>query len=175
MEGELPGASECAAPWALCARRGLCFDRRVSDTLVLGYGNCLRRDDGAGPEVARRVEALALPGVEVIEAHQLLPEHAEALSRARRAIFVDASVDEGLEEVRVRELRPSSDPSLAPHASDPESLLSLAALLFERAPEAWLVEIPASDLGIGEGLSEAAGRCCGEAFELVRELIAASV
>lgn len=151
----------------------LCFDEAVSTTLVLGYGNPLRRDDGAGPEVARRVAALALPGVEVIEAHQLLPEHAEALSRVDRAIFVDASVEEGLDAVRVRKVEPSADPSLAPHASDPESLLALAALLFERPAEAWLVEIPASDLGIGEGLSEAAQEACELALMKIITLLGA--
>jgi len=145
----------------------------VSGTLILGYGNPLRRDDGAGPEVARRVAALGLPGLEVIEAHQLLPEHAEALSRVDRAVFVDASVEEGLEAVRVSEVVPSSDPSLAPHASDPESLLALAALLFERAPDAWLVEIPAADLGIGEGLSETAQEACELALMRIMTLLRA--
>jgi len=142
----------------------------VSTTLVIGYGNSLRRDDGAGPEVARRVAALDWPGLDVIEAHQLLPEHAEALSRVDRAVFVDASIDEGLKAVRVSEVVPSADASLAPHASDPESLLALAALLFERAPEAWLVEIPAADLGIGEGLSMATKEACEVAFSRIRVL-----
>jgi len=156
---------------APCVAVSLSLDVVVSSTLVIGYGNTLRRDDGAGVEIARRVGALERPGVEVIEAHQLLPEHADALSRVDRAVFVDASVEEGLDDVRVREVAPSSDPSLAPHASDPESLLALAALLFERAPKAWLVEIPAADLGIGEGLSEAVEGACDKAFEQVMGLI----
>lgn len=149
----------------------LCFDVGVSSTLVLGYGNPLRRDDGVGPEVARRVAALDWPGLQVIEAHQLLPEHAEPLSRVDRAVFVDASIDESLEAVRVSEVVPSADPSLAPHASDPESLLALASLLFERAPDAWLVEIPASDLGIGEGLSEATQEACELAMMRIATLL----
>lgn len=140
-------------------------------TLVLGYGNTLRRDDGAGPEVARRVAALGMPGVDVIEAHQLLPEHAETLSRVERAVFVDASVEEGIAGVEVRPIAAADEPALAPHASDPPALLGLARLLFERAPEAWLVTIPGFDLGIGEGLSPAAQRACAEAVERIRELL----
>ena len=142
----------------------------MSGILILGYGNTLRRDDGAGPEVARRVEALGMPGVEVVEAHQLLPEHAELLSRVERAVFVDASVEEGIAGVRCG-IAAADEPALAPHASDPPALLGLARLLFERAPEAWLVTIPGFDLGIGEGLSPAAQRACAEAVERIRELL----
>jgi len=35
--------------------------------LVIGIGNSLRRDDGAGPLVVRRLEALALPGLRTLE------------------------------------------------------------------------------------------------------------
>lgn len=140
--------------------------------LVLGYGNSLRRDDGAGPEVARRVAALGLPGVEVIEAHQLLPEHAAALAVVERAVFVDASVEDGVDAVTARRVAPAADASLAPHASSPEALLALAWLLFERVPEAWLVSVPAADLGLGEGLSAGVAVACGEAVDRIRGLLA---
>ncbi len=119
--------------------------------LVLGYGNELRRDDGAGPQVAREVAALGLAGVEVVEAHQLLPEHAEVLARFARVVFVDASVDEPV--LGLRRVTPSRDAALAPHASDPAAIVALAGALFGHAPDAWMVTLPATDLGIGEGLS----------------------
>jgi hydrogenase maturation protease len=144
----------------------------MGHTLVIGYGNPLRRDDGAGPALARRIADLRLPGVEVIEAHQLLPEHAAALSRADRALFVDASAEPGLAAPRMRELQPSAEPSLAPHASDPEALLALAAILFEHSPEARLLEIPAADLSIGEGLSTATLEACDQALERARAWLA---
>ena len=142
--------------------------------LVIGYGNPLRRDDGAGQEVARRIEALALPGVEVIEAHQLLPEHAARLARCECAVFVDASVEDNGAGVEVREVRPAADASLAPHSSDPPALLALAFLLFDRAPRAWLVTIPACDLGLGEGLSDTAAAACAEAVAAVQQLCASA-
>ena len=39
--------------------------------LVIGYGNPGRRDDGLGPALAARLEALALPGVTVESDFQL--------------------------------------------------------------------------------------------------------
>lgn len=137
--------------------------------LVIGYGNELRRDDGIGPRVARDVAALGMAGLEVIEAHQLLPEHAEVLSRFRLVVFVDASLEAG--GVEVRRLEPSRDAVLAPHASDPEALLALAEALYGHAPEAWLVSVSAVDIGIGEGVSDETEERLPEAVETVVRLI----
>jgi hydrogenase maturation protease len=132
---------------------------------VIGYGNELRRDDGIGPRVAREVLARGLAGVEVREAHQLLPEHAEWLAGLGRVVFVDASIDS--RGVETRCLKASREARLAPHASDPEALLALAGALFGNAPEAWLVTVAAADLGLGEGLSAAAERQLPEAVAAV--------
>lgn len=140
----------------------------MTPTLVIGYGNSLRRDDGAGPEVAQRLRELALPGVEVIEAHQLLPEHAERLSHFKRAIFVDASVEEDLDEVALRPVAPDADAGIDAHASDPGGLLALAELLFDGAPDSWIVRLPVEDLGIGEGLSNTAAAAVREAVEQIQ-------
>jgi hydrogenase maturation protease len=59
-------------------------------TLVIGFGNTLRSDDGVGPRVASVVAGWGLPGVVAIAVHQLGPELAEPLAEAGRAFFVDA-------------------------------------------------------------------------------------
>ena len=140
----------------------------MARTLVIGYGNSLRRDDGAGPEVARRLEELALPGVDVIEAHQLLPEHAERLSHYDRVIFVDATMEDDLPEVCLQPIAPKADAGIDAHASDPGALLALALLLFERAADGWMVRLPVEDLGIGDGLSGTAEAAVEEAVEVIR-------
>ncbi len=61
--------------------------------LVIGYGNDLRCDDGAGRAVADRIEAMALPGVEVRSVQQLAPELALDIACAETVVFVDASID----------------------------------------------------------------------------------
>ena len=121
--------------------------------LVIGYGNPLRGDDGAGPEAARRVERLGLPGVIVIESHQLLPEHAETLSRFERAVFIDAHADLAREEIEVSAVTPSRNPEPGSHATDPASLLSLAKALYGHSPEATLIALPARNFDLCEGLS----------------------
>lgn len=138
-------------------------------TLVIGYGNTLRRDDGAGPETARRVAALDLPGVETLESHQLLPEHAELLSRTDRAIFVDASVADCPAPPHLEALAPDRRADLDTHASDPGGMLALARILFGHAPPAWVIRLPAADLDIGEGLSPTAEEAVGQAVALIRD------
>ena len=56
--------------------------------LVIGYGNRLRSDDGAGPRVAER---LASDGVAVRVCDQLVPELADDLKGRAVVVFVDAA------------------------------------------------------------------------------------
>ncbi len=120
--------------------------------LVIGYGNELRRDDAAGPLAARVVASWALPGVEAISSHGLMPEMAEPLSRAERAVFIDAAEGVSVEALPVA---PEGTPALG-HAGGPGWLLGLARRAFGRAPQAWLVTVPAADLGHGEGMTDEA-------------------
>ncbi len=125
-------------------------------TLVIGYGNELRRDDGAGPRLARAVAALRHPGVRALTAHQLTPELAEALSTADRAVFVDARP--GGASVRVESVAVATGRAALAHATGPGWLLGLTEAAFGRRPTAWLVTVPAVDFRFGRGLSAPAGR-----------------
>jgi len=141
--------------------------------LVIGYGNTLRRDDGAGVRVAEAVEQWALPGVQVLLRHQLAPELADALARAARVVFVDAAAGEQTRPAW-RPLRPAPRAAPLAHAADPRALLLLARALFGRAPRAWLLTLPAPDLGYGEGLSPlAAAGAQAALLKLRRQLTAA--
>lgn len=120
--------------------------------LVIGYGNTLRCDDGVGPRVAETVGALCLPGVQTLICQQLSPEHAEPVSQARAAIFVDAAVD-APGWVQFRRLEPNDSSQLMAHAADPRTMLALARDVFGHAPEAWWLTIPAVKLDFGEEFS----------------------
>jgi hydrogenase maturation protease len=136
--------------------------------LVIGYGNALRRDDGAGPRVARLVAAHRWPGVRALAVHQLTPELAEAVAEADRAVFVDAACTDS--EVRVRTIAATSAVTVLGHASDPARVLGLAEAVFGRCPPAWLITVPAADMGYGKRLSPLAKRGARRAFENVRRL-----
>ncbi|MGF1587982.1 MAG: hydrogenase maturation protease [Pleurocapsa sp.] len=60
--------------------------------LVIGYGNTLRSDDGAGQSAANQIAAWGLPNVRSLAVHQLTPELAEDIANADTVIFVDAVI-----------------------------------------------------------------------------------
>ena len=137
--------------------------------LIIGYGNTLRRDDGVGPMAVEAVEELRLPGVVTIACPQLTPEMAEPLSRAGAAVFVDAAIDNP-GQMRLCRLSPSGSSQILAHTADPSVLLALARDVFGRAPEAWMLTIPAEALGFGEQLSPRAIRGIKKAVRALRSL-----
>jgi hydrogenase maturation protease len=143
----------------------------VTDPIVvIGYGNELRRDDAAGPLVARAVAARKHPRARALAVHQLAPELAEVLAGASIAIFVDAAAT--TESAVARPILDVRGPERLGHTSDPAWLLGLTEAVYGCRPTAWLVTLPAADLGHGKGLSPTAKRGVRQALELVEGLIA---
>jgi hydrogenase maturation protease len=140
-----------------------------SSLLVIGYGNTLRRDDGVGPKVADAIAELDLPEVRVLNCALLTPELADPISQAKRVVFVDAAVD-APREVQLRKLQPAGSSQIMAHAANPATMLALARDVFGHAPEAWLLTIPAEEMGIGEELSALAERGFATAVEEIRKL-----
>ena len=140
-----------------------------AELLVIGYGNPVRRDDGAGPRVAEAIEELKLPGVRTIACQQLSPEDADPISRARKVIFVDAAVDK-TDGVHFRPLVPGETTQLMAHSADPRTMLALARDVFGHCPEAWWLTIPAENTGFSEELSPSVRRSLKEAVEKIEAL-----
>jgi hydrogenase maturation protease len=140
--------------------------------VALALGTALRGDDGAGLAVARGLDAL-VAGLEVIEAQELLPEHAELLARADGVLFLDASVAGTPGEVRGAQVLPCPARTAIIHALTPEEVLGIARALFGRAPPAALVTIAGRDFAFGEALSAEVEAALPLARERARELAAA--
>jgi hydrogenase maturation protease len=137
--------------------------------LVIGYGNDLRGDDAVGRRVAEAVEALGLPGVEVLSLHQLTPELAADLDGREVVVFVDADVRAG--DVAVQQLETDGRQVRATHNVDPRGLLALADLLGAPPAVALSVSVPASDLELGESLSAPARAALPAAVDAVVEAL----
>ena len=139
----------------------------IPRTLVLGIGNPLRRDDAAGWLLALRVEALAIPGVEVRCLQQLSVELAETWQRYDRVLIADAALSE---QVRLEPLDPAApDPGAHSHALPPAAVLNLARTLFGRTPEVWICAIPAIDFGFGMDPSPAVQTALDTALSRIRD------
>jgi hydrogenase maturation protease len=144
-------------------------------TLVIGFGNPSRRDDGVGlaavNALRRRQGRLPLDEggdgfdeltsagagpaavLDTLFLQQLAPELAETLARYERVCFVDAHLGGVPELVRRAEVSGSNASAIVSHHLKPAALLALTAQLFGRAPSAELVSIRGHDFDFGEQLS----------------------
>jgi hydrogenase maturation protease len=139
--------------------------------LLIGFGNELRQDDGAGLRLAELMEQRWRAGstpVRHLAVQQLAPELAVEIVEpgVMAVVFVDtrAVTPDGAETgaaggVTVTPLASpaASSPSVG-HHFQPDVLLAYAALLLESrpAPSAWLVTVPGVSFGHGKGLSQVA-------------------
>ena len=124
--------------------------------LVIGYGNTLRGDDGAGQKVAATLARWHLPNVRSLSRHQLTPELAEDIANANTIIFVDARTSscEIDPQVQIKRIEASNlNASSLGHISNPHSLLALAQSLYGQVPLAYWILIPGINFDFGEQLS----------------------
>ena len=149
--------------------------------LVIGYGNPLRADDGLGWTVARRLQC-DLDGdpqfgdVVVLAEHQLTPELAEPISRARLVIFVDARAGDQPGRIERRGIASTVDGSLAfSHHVDPPSLVQMARLLYGHCPTAVVVSVDGDDFGYGTTLSPAIQAAIPEVVRGIRTMLVEGV
>lgn len=127
-------------------------------TLVIGYGNPGRGDDGLGPALAERLAAMSLPGVAVLVDFQLKPEHALRLAECRRVVFADAAMALHA-PFRLSPLAPAETGDVTSHAMAPGVLLALARDLLGATPEAHVLALGGAEFGqMQDGLSEQAAR-----------------
>jgi hydrogenase maturation protease len=141
-------------------------------TLVIGYGNRSRRDDGAGWFVVERLQQAQLRDVELLVSHQLEVDQAEVISRFDNVIFVDAAVSHSPRPVAETVVQPRLQSHAGAHHLRPEDLVSLSSALYGRAPTAVLLSIRGCDFGFGTGLSAATEGWAREAVTRITGLVA---
>lgn len=121
----------------------------MNHTLVIGYGNTLRRDDAAGVYAAELIEQ-RYPDVMCLTAPQLTPDMAITLAHYRTVVFIDASIT--AKEMRVTKLKTKgSNVEYSSHSMTPQMLLDASNDLYGVVPrDTFQIEIPATDFTTGE-------------------------
>ena len=115
----------------------------MSRTLVAGFGNVLRGDDGFGVEVVRRLAEAGVPeGVEVMEVGTAgMRLVVELMSRYDRLVVVDAMTRGGrpgsLYLFTVESVDPASE--VDPHTAVPARALALAQAIGALPPRIFMV------------------------------------
>ena len=125
--------------------------------LVLGIGNPGRRDDGLGAAAAERLQKRRLPGVACDANYQLAIEDALACAERDIVVFVDAA--RGLRKpFALRKVKPAGVLPAMSHTLPPQGVLAVAAGLYGKRPEAWILAVRGHRFTVGEGLTEEASR-----------------
>lgn len=144
--------------------------------LIIGYGNSLRRDDGAGLAFATKLAALwdraGFPSRLLLDT-QLLPEMAEdiAAQGIEAVVFVDAADSYASQQIVIAEVEATTPTASTGHHLDPATLLLYAALLYGSKPRAWLVTIPGVDFGHGEGFDPMVEELLGNVMPVAVSII----
>lgn len=142
--------------------------------LVLGLGNPLRGDDGAGPRVVRLLAARGVAGRARL-AHELsaAPELAEEVAEASRLIVVE--VDPSLPPGRIEErplhagLETEGDPFSG--RLSPDALLSLADALYGAELPGFSLAVGGRSFAPGSGLSPEVERALPDLCRRVEALV----
>jgi hydrogenase maturation protease len=157
--------------------------------LIIGVGNTLRRDDGAGISLAEAVAgALAERGkaVELRLLQQLLPEMAEEICeiKAQTVLIADCSAGGNMKQGgRVERLLPISDGrrgrlraeggdgGMGSHGLGAAALIEMARRLYGFGGDAWLATVQGVDFEHGEGLSPVARQAIDHLTPAIVDLI----
>jgi len=134
-------------------------------TLLVGYGNPWRRDDGLGLALVRR-----FPECEHRELQELSLELVDELGEWDVVVFVDASLTG--EDYQFREVGRRASRSPFTHQLSPEELCLWAEIVTGRRPRCYLLSIRGYDFDFGEGLSEGAAANLRRAEGFLRSFLA---
>ncbi len=141
--------------------------------LVIGYGNPLRQDDGAGWAVVDALEQYC-PNLRVksLKAHQLTPELIIEFQGMSLVVFVDACVSIMSGMVVTWELTPIAvaDRGFTHHCK-PEHMLHQARELYGARPRGVMVTIGAERLEFGDDLSPTVQQAVSRAARSIKSLI----
>jgi hydrogenase maturation protease len=124
-------------------------------TLVIGFGNPGRRDDGLGPLLAESAAGWDLPGVEALSDYQLNIEHAADVAEADLVIFIDAA-REGESPYSFYRAQPKAQAYFSTHALEPENVLETCREVYGKLTPAFVLAVRGETFEMGEGLSGSA-------------------
>jgi hydrogenase maturation protease len=144
-------------------------------TLLIGYGNPGRMDDGIANECIERtnawIEENKLQNIDTVSVFQINIEDSMRMADYDTVIFIDASI-ENIDNFIITKIEPNLSPSqYTTHASSPAYSLALCHEMFKKYPETYLFHIKGYEFEFKEGLTENGASNLNEAFEVLKEIL----
>ncbi len=162
------------------------LEKQPPRTLVIGYGNIDRADDGVAFCVINTLrrclgqkilseDNTGLDGlgaeVDSIFLVQLAPEITDVLADYQQVIFVDAHVYESTDNLHCAPISPAYALSTFTHNMTPAMILALLKLLHRQGPTGHLVSIRGYDFDFHRDLSADTKALVGPAVECILRLV----
>jgi hydrogenase maturation protease len=135
--------------------------------LLIGIGNRLRGDDGAGQLLIEHLAGGGCGRLRTLAVQQLTPELAAEIAEASAVLFVDACPGRRRLALEAIAADGGGGGSFS-HQLSPARLLALSDALYGARPPAWQLLIPAEQLDPGAGLSAATVTAMATALRLLR-------
>jgi len=161
--------------------------KKFQKTLILGFGNPDRGDDGVAWFILSKIaghfnKSLSEEQIEccLVQLNdtvdlwfnlQLIPEISEQLANYQRAIFVDAHTVDFKEDIRIVDIIPEFQNSPFTHHLTPSSCLSLTHSIFGKSPESKLVSVRGFSFEFTNKLSKKTHALSNQAIEIILHLI----
>ncbi|MGV8056561.1 MAG: hydrogenase maturation protease [Smithellaceae bacterium] len=159
-------------------------------TIIIGYGNIDRSDDGVAYEVVNLVRQHLgqkiledgdtglenLQGeIDSIFLPQLVPEIMELLTGYEQIIFVDAHTGTDVEDLNCFKVIPQYISSTFTHHMTPDALLAFLKSLYSHEPEAYMVSVCAQNFDFKRSFSPKTQSLLGPARERILQLLKINV
>jgi hydrogenase maturation protease len=156
----------------------------MKKTIVLGYGNPDREDDGVAWHLLNKLIAkLNLEDVDLFNGEvyklsesldiwfnlQLLPEISETIADYERVFFLDAHTGEIEKDINFEPVEPKYMNSPFSHHMTPSTVLYLTNNLKGSCPEAWLLSVRGYKFQFTQKLSEKTRLLAEEALKFLEE------
>ncbi|NPV77699.1 MAG: hypothetical protein HPY59_15165 [Anaerolineae bacterium] len=154
----------------------------MAATIIIGYGNPDRQDDGAawhilaglakrlGQKVPRWPEEvfdLSGENTDLLFTLQLTPELADTISHYERVCFVDAHTGSVPQDLNITALQPHFQTSPFTHHMTPETCLMLVDSIYHARPASLLVSVRGYQFGFSHDLSEKTQVLVNQAIETI--------
>jgi hydrogenase maturation protease len=155
-------------------------------TLVIGYGNLDRSDDGVGYFVVNGLrQGLGYPllstdesgldrlgqAVDAVFIRQLVPEMLPDACDYDQLVFVDAAIDEQEQAIVCRQIDPLAQSAALTHQLSPAAFLRLLRVLYDKEPVGFLVAVPGFCFDFQRGLSGATAKHVATAVDWIEGLV----
>lgn len=159
----------------------------MTKTLLLGYGNIDRQDDGVAWHILRGVarrfnthlpdfpdetDGELTKDLIWLFSLQLTPESAELIGQYDQVIFIDAHTGAVQDNLHLAELDANFQTSPFTHHLTPQTCLALAQTLAGKAPRGILVSVRGYEFGFSRTLSEQTLFLCGQAVDQIVAFLA---